>query len=104
VAANPKGLGRVVAQGDGWFPLMNAENENEVYDSIPVLRERLQKAGRDADSVEVSVYMCPQDEGVVERCREHGVARVIFLLQPEPREKALPEVDRLAELARRVGA
>ena len=102
VAANAKGLGRVVAQGDGWFPILNEENENEVYDNIPVLRERLQKAGRDADSVEVSVYMCPQDEGVIERCREHGVGRVIFLLQPEGRDTVLPEIDRLAELAQRV--
>jgi len=103
VAANPKGLGRVVRQGNGWFPLMSADNENEVYDNIPVLRERLTQAGRDPDSVDVSVYMCPQDEDVVRRCRQHGVKRVIFLLQPEPAGKVLPEIDRIAALVKRAG-
>ena len=50
IAANPKGLGRVVAQGDGWFPLMSEDNEDEIYDNLPVLRERLERAGRDPDA------------------------------------------------------
>jgi probable F420-dependent oxidoreductase len=106
VAANaPQGLGRVVAQGDGWFPILSAENADAaVFDQIEGLNARLEKAGRDTRSFEISGYMCPDDENLVRRAREHGLTRVIFLLQPEPAEKVLPELDRLAELAARCEA
>jgi probable F420-dependent oxidoreductase len=97
IAANaPKGLGRVVAQGDGWFPILGAEDPGAVFDHIPTLRERLEKAGRDPSTVEISGYMCPADGDLVKRAREHGLTRVIFLLQPEKSAEVLRELDRLA--------
>ena len=103
VAANaPKGLGRVVTQGDGWFPILSAENADAaVFDQIELLNTQLEKAGRDTRGFEISGYMCPDDEDLVRRAREHGLTRVIFLLEPDPAEKVLPELDRLAELAAR---
>ena len=32
-----------------------------------------------------------------------GASRVVFMLPPDPADKLLPQLDRLAELARRLG-
>jgi len=104
VAANaPRGLGRVVRDGDGWMPLIAKGAEEATLDHIPTLRERLRAAGRDPESVAVSIYLCPQEEDVVRRCRDAGADRVIFLLDPEPRDAALAALDRLRVLAARIG-
>jgi probable F420-dependent oxidoreductase len=99
VAVNaPKGLGRVVRQGDGWFPLLQEGNPDSVIDHLPALREKLADAGRDPDAVEVSVYICPPEKDVLLRFRDAGIHRVIFLLEPLARDAALALVDRHAEL------
>jgi len=100
VAANaPKGLRRIVAQGDGWMPIL-AQDGSGVFEHLPALRDRLAKAGKDPERFEITLYMCPQDRAVVERCRDAGIHRVVFLLQPEPRDAALRALDVCVPLAR----
>ena len=105
VAANgPKGLGRVVRYGEGWFPLLTAEDPGgTLFDHLEPLRAKLRAAGRDPESVEVSAYWCPPDEDLVKRCRDEGVDRVILMVDPMGRDEALATLDRHAELAARVG-
>jgi probable F420-dependent oxidoreductase len=99
VAVNaPKGLGRVVRHGDGWFPLPKDGDPDSVIDHLPTLRQALTDAGRDPDAVEVSVYICPPVKDTVVRFRDAGIDRVIFLLDPSPRDEALAQVDERAEL------
>jgi len=99
VAANaPRGLGRVVAQGDGWMPIL-AQDGGGVFEHLPALRERLATAGKDPARFEITLYMCPQDRAMVERCRQAGIHRVVFLLQPEPRDAALRALDACVPLA-----
>lgn len=99
VAANaPKGLGRVVRQGDAWFPLMQAGNPNSITDHLPALRKRVAATGRDPDAFEVSVYLCPPEKDVLLAFRDAGVHRVIFLLEPLDRDAALRQLDERAEL------
>jgi probable F420-dependent oxidoreductase len=99
VAVNaPKGLSRVVRQGDGWFPLMQEGDPNSITDHLPALRKKLVEAGRDADAVEVSVYLCPPQKDVVARFRDAGVDRVIFLLEPLAEAEALSQLDERTEL------
>jgi probable F420-dependent oxidoreductase len=99
VAVNaPKGLGRVVRQGDGWFPLMQAGDPNSIIGHLPALRQKLADAGRDPDSVAVSVYLCPPQKDVVSRFRDAGIDRVIFLLEPLAGAAALAQLDECAEL------
>ncbi len=99
VAANaPKGFGRVVRQGDGWFPMLQGGDPNSVTDHIPALRQRLEKAGRDPDAVEVSVYWCPPEKNTVLRLREGGVHRVIFMVDPVAGGDAIAQLDEHAEL------
>jgi probable F420-dependent oxidoreductase len=102
VAVNlPKGMRRVVRQGDGWFPLLQNGDPSSVIDQLPALREALGAAGRDPGSVETSVYICPPDQEVVGRLRDAGVERAIFLLDPLPRDEALAQLDERTALVRR---
>ena len=99
VAANaPKGLGRVVAYGDGWFPMPGEDPEATIFSQIPELHRRLEAAGRAPSSVEISVYWAPADEAFVARCKETGVDRVIFMVDPVAEGEALSQADALASL------
>jgi hypothetical protein len=42
----------------------------------------------------------PQDRGLLERCRDAGLHRVVFLIQPEPRGAALRALDARVPLTR----
>jgi probable F420-dependent oxidoreductase len=104
VAANaPKGLGRVVAYGDGWFPMPGEDPEGTIFSQIPELHRRLEAAGRDPESVEISIYWAPADEAFVARCQETGVHRVIFMVDPVAEGEALAQADALATLAQACG-
>ncbi|MCG8590790.1 MAG: LLM class F420-dependent oxidoreductase [Proteobacteria bacterium] len=97
-AQAPTGLRRVVAYGDGWFPVLAEENPGAVFDHLAALRERVERAGRDPDAFETSVYMCPPQADLVRRCQDEGIARAIFLLDPLPESACLEQLERLAEL------
>ena len=49
-------------------------------------------------SVEISVYWAPADEAFVARCKETGVDRVIFMVDPVAEGEALAQSDALASL------
>ena len=92
VAANaPRGLARAV-EHQGWIPVLGQDGSG-LFEHLPALRARLERAGRDPRSFEITLYMCPQDRALVERCREAGLHRVVFLIQPEPRDAALRALD-----------
>lgn len=101
VAANPpKGLKRVVAYGDGWMPLMG----DDVVAHIPALRDAARAAGRDPDSIEVTVYLCPPEEATVRHLALGGVNRVVFMVDPVPRDEALRALDGLVTLRGKCGS
>ena len=60
---------------------------------VPALRRRVEEAGRDPDAFPISLYMCPIDAGVVGRCAEAGVERVIFLLPADDPDAARRALD-----------
>jgi len=97
----PKLFHHVVSYGDGWFPIVPAGEEDEAIEKLRTLREQLEAAGRDPATVETSIYMCPAEEQVVRRYAQAGVARVIFRLEPEPRDAVLTAIDRLVGLRTR---
>jgi probable F420-dependent oxidoreductase len=96
----PQGARRAVQWGDGWIPV-------GMHDAIPgkmeAFRAMAREAGRDPASLEVSIYYCPPDRALLERLRAAGVARAIFGVPSEPREKVLPLLDQYASLARQLG-
>ena len=87
---------RVVEFCDGWMPIMRP-NQNPV-ERIPLLRERLQKAGRDPKSVPVSIFFAPPKKEALDALQAAGVSRAIFGVPSEGRESVLPRLDSLAKL------
>lgn len=103
VAANlPAGLKRVVGYGDGWMPMPGA-GEAEPTQHIAALRAAVVDSGRDPAAFEISMYYCPPDDTVIAQMAERGVDRIIFVLDANPRDPALRQLDELAATAARHG-
>jgi hypothetical protein len=69
-------------------------------EKIPVLHERLRKAGRDPKTAPVSIFFAAARREALDALAAAGVSRAIFGLASEPREKILPRLDALAALMR----
>jgi probable F420-dependent oxidoreductase len=95
--AGLRAIRRAVRYGDGWIPLMSGGDDDPV-NLLPQLRAQLEAAGRDAAGFEVTIYFCPPDAAVVERCREGGVTRVLFPAPSLPEAELLPVLDAYAKL------
>lgn len=93
----PAAIRRAVRYGDGWIPLMGYGDADPLA-LLPQLHEALREAGRDVDSFEVTIYFCPPDPAVVERCKVLGVTRVLFGTPSANADAVLPAIDALTEL------
>ncbi len=85
---------RAIRYADGWMPI--GGRDGDVAARMPEFRKRAEEAGPDPDSLEVSVFGGAPQPAELERCREAGIARVIFFLPPEARDTILSRPDRLA--------
>jgi len=70
---------------------------------LPEFWKAAADAGRARDSLELSIFAALPDEKELEAVRENGASRAVFMIPPEAPDKALPRLDSLAELARRIG-
>jgi probable F420-dependent oxidoreductase len=95
--AFPGGMKRALRYGDGWMPLVG-RGDDDVAKHMTAFRRAAAEAGREADSLEVSVYACPPDPDLVKRCADAGVSRMVFRLPTERSDGVLRFLDRLAEL------
>jgi probable F420-dependent oxidoreductase len=93
----PGGMKRALRYGDGWIPLLG-RGDDDVASHMPDFRRAAEAAGRDPAALEVSVYACPPDAGLVERCAQAGVSRLVFRLPSEGDAGVLRFLDRLASL------
>ena len=85
---------RVVDWAEGWLP--NVSRPDYLERGIADLRERADAAGRDPESIPVTVL-----GGLTDALSEYeriGVDRVIFMLPSEQESVVMPELDRLAAL------
>ena len=87
-------LRRIVAHGDGWLP--RARDPEQVLEGIPTLRRLAEEAGRDPDSIGVSVFGLPPDPDLVARFTEAGVERIIFAVPPDEPDATRRRMDRLS--------
>jgi probable F420-dependent oxidoreductase len=101
--AFPQATRRAIRYGDGWLPLLGRDPE-DVAVLLPRFRAMAREAGRDPDSLPVSLFGCPPEPGAVARYRDAGLARVIFGLPAAGREELLPLLDRFAALRASAGA
>ena len=92
----PTTFDRVVEYCDGWFPIgLMAAN---IEEKIAELKQKAESAGRDPNTISVTVALPQPDQNVVDRMASAGVERVIFFLPSAQRDKVMPILDKYSEL------
>ena len=100
--AFPYGARRAVRYGDGWMPHRRRPVYDDVRETIPQFRKLLAEAGRDVDSVPVTIWGAAEDADMLKRDRDAGVVRVVVSLDSAKADVILPQLDRWAKLLRGV--
>jgi probable F420-dependent oxidoreductase len=96
----PGAVKRAIRYGDGWLPVGDPQG---ALARMPELRKLAEAAGRNPASIEVSIYYCPPDRDLLARLRDGGIARAIFGVPSEPREKVLPILDQYRRVVQQLG-
>ena len=97
--AFPWAARRAIRYGDGWFPNASSGNPDEY---MPRFRQMAAEAGRDPQSLPVTIGGAPEDLAQLQRFRDLGAARVNVSLPAEGADKILPILDRWAGLIRQL--
>ncbi|MBV8407677.1 MAG: LLM class F420-dependent oxidoreductase [Alphaproteobacteria bacterium] len=95
----PQAARRAIRYGDGWCPV--GRTGSGLLDVLEKYRQMAREAGRDPQSVPVTLFNPAEDEVELARYRDMGIARVVVMLLSEPRDTMLPILDRWATLIRR---
>ena len=100
--AFPYSARRAIRYGDGWMPQVTEYAKQELADLIPLFRDMATKAGRDPDSIPITVWGRGPDVEMMQRYRDLGVDRVATSLDSAKADQILPVLDRWAEVIRAV--
>jgi probable F420-dependent oxidoreductase len=99
--AFPHAARRAVRYGDGWAPIAGRGPEGSAEELLPRFRQMLSEAGRDPQSVSVTLFGATEDADRLARYRDLGITRVVVMLPSAKSDQILPTLDRWAELIRR---
>ena len=99
--AFPYGARRAIEYGDAWMPI--AGRQQDIVDLLPKFRQMAAEAGRDPDSLPVTMFLPAAEADTLARMRDAGAERAVLELLPEDEATCLARLDELAELARKVG-
>ena len=100
--AFPYSARRAIRYGDGWMPQVTTYAKTDLAELVPRFRQMATEAGRDPDSLQISVWDRNPDVDRMKRYQDLGVARAITSLESETAATILPVLDTWAELIRRV--
>ena len=98
--AFPHGAKRAIAYGDGWIPHAKRPAYDSVIDKISEFRRMASLAGRNPDSLPITVFGIEEDLDRLSRYRDAGVERVVFSLPSNSSKDTLPLLDKYAFLIR----
>ena len=94
IGANSKWVfDRVAEYADGWMPIGGLGSGN-----LERMRDALGAKGRRLEDLEMSLFGAPTDADALKGRIEQGFDTCIFTIPPEPAEKTLPRLDKLAAL------
>jgi probable F420-dependent oxidoreductase len=99
----PTTFDRVIEFCDGWLPgqtVLNLDATPNLGDKIATLKQRAAAAGRDPDSISVTVFGARQDRAWLQRAEAMGATRALFTIPSEGRDVVEPVLDKLAALVR----
>jgi probable F420-dependent oxidoreductase len=102
--AYPYGARRAIAYGDGWMPHARRPEYGDVLPFLPAFRTLCAEAGRDPDSIPVTIFGVAEDLDLIRRYRDAGAARLVWSVQPAKADALFPVLDRCAALMRQASA
>src|SRR6266853_4264509 len=91
---------RAIRYGDGLLPQGPAQGSGSPEDYMPRLRQMAEEAGRDPQSLPVTIGGAPEDPELLRRYQALGVARVTVRLPAAKEDEIMPILDRWAALIR----
>src|SRR5690348_12446211 len=97
--AFPWAARRAIRYGDGWYPNAASGNPEEY---MPRFRQMATEAGRDPQTLPVTLGGAPEDADRLKRFRDLGAARVNVTLNADTADAVLPVLDRWAGLVRQL--
>ena len=97
--AFPWAARRAVRYGDGWYPNASSGDPEEY---LPRFREMASEAGRDPESLPVTLGGAPADTDRLKRFRDLGAVRAVVTLEAGKPDEVLPVLDRWANLIRQM--
>ncbi len=89
-------LRRVVDYCDGWFP--RARGGFDPHTAMQRLRKHADAAGRDMNTLQVTVFAAPADKAKLDSYRQHGIDRVLLEIPDTSRDEVLKLLDNYAKL------
>jgi probable F420-dependent oxidoreductase len=95
---------RAIRYGDGLIPQASDAGSGSPEEFLPRFRQMAKEAGRDAQSLSVTLGGAPEDPDRLKRYRDLGVARMNVRLPPDKADDILPVLDRWANLIRQLRA
>jgi probable F420-dependent oxidoreductase len=98
--AFPQAARRAIRYGDGWCPIGGRPGSDPLA-ALEQFRQMAKDAGRDPQSLSITMFNPPEDADTLARWRDQGIARVVVMLLSEESDKILPQLDRWAALIRR---
>jgi probable F420-dependent oxidoreductase len=101
--AFPHAARRAIRYGDGWCPIGGRPGADPA-EMIERFRAMAREAGRDPNSLPVTLFNPAEDADQLKRLGDIGVVRVVVMLRSAPRAEILPVLDRWAGLIRQTAA
>ena len=90
----PQGARRAANYGDGWMPI--GGRGGDVLSWIKPFHEMLKEKGRKPEDAPITLFGVASDVDALKRARDAGVARAVFGVPVEAKDKVLPVLDKAA--------
>jgi probable F420-dependent oxidoreductase len=94
----PTTFDRVVEFCDGWMPI--GYRLERVGERIAKLRSQAEQAGRDPQSISVTIFGATPDKAALDELEAAGVERAVFMLPPANRDVVMPLIEKYAQFIR----
>jgi probable F420-dependent oxidoreductase len=102
--AFPYGARRAIRYGDGWIPRASRQTYADVGEFLPQFRQMATEAGRDPNSLPITIFRVEENLDPLRHYRDLGVARVVISIPAAREDEVLPLLDRWAALVARLAS
>ena len=100
--AFPYSARRAIRYGDGWMPQLTEKMQTPFAEQIPAFRQMAEEAGRDPETLSISVWGRQPNMEEIEGYEALGVERVCTSLESAKEDEILPVLDRWAPVIERL--